>query len=200
MSEDRAVGAVVLAAGASRRYGSPKQLVQIGGRTLPEHALRTAFVAGLAPIVAVVPAWLPRPAALQAADLRWIRNPFPERGMSLSLRLGLRALGDASAAVILLGDQAPIPAASIAALLAARGPRPVVAVTSGGVMAPPILIERAQFHLADELTGDAGLRQLLRSSPALVTAVPIRAHAPDLDVPADLERVAAEVHDPDERR
>ena len=47
--------AVILAAGASTRFGSPKQLARIGGRTLLEQVVATARAAGLDPVVAVVP-------------------------------------------------------------------------------------------------------------------------------------------------
>lgn len=190
MSRDQWVGAVILAAGASRRYGSPKQLVVVDGRTLLEHAIDAAMSSGLAPVVAVVPVWLSRPGRLDDDRLRWIRNPFPERGMSLSLRLGLEALGDeVEAAVILLGDQPRLPEASIGAILAARGERPVVAAAADGILAPPILVERSHFHLVEGLTGDIGLRQLIRANPDLVTAVPVPAHAPDVDTPDDLRRI-----------
>jgi CTP:molybdopterin cytidylyltransferase MocA len=191
MSEDPGVGAVILAAGMSRRYGSPKQLVQIDGRTLLEHVVRIAVDVRLSPVVAVVPAWLSRPSPLRLPDLRWIRNPFPERGIGLSLRLGLAALADdVSAAVILLGDQPGVSGATIAAILSARGHRPVVAATAEGLMAPPVLIEGTHFHLADALPGDVGLRDLLRGDPRLVTTVSVPGHPPDLDAPADLGRVA----------
>src|SRR4029079_10547843 len=85
MQADRSVGAVVLAAGMSRRYGSPKQLAVVDGRTLLEHVIGAARAADLEPVVVVVPVWLAPPAGLHDAGLRWIRNPFPERGMSLSL-------------------------------------------------------------------------------------------------------------------
>jgi len=181
---------VILAAGASRRYGSPKQLVVVDGRTLLEHAIDAAIVAGLAPVVAVVPVWLSRPASLDDAALRWIRNPFPERGMSLSLRLAFEAFSEeVEAAVILLGDQPRMPAASIEAVLAARGRRPLVASESDGILAPPVLIERSHFSLVDGLTGDVGLRQLLRRHPDLVAHVAVAAHPPDLDTPDDLDRL-----------
>jgi molybdenum cofactor cytidylyltransferase len=190
MSGDRSVGAVILAAGASRRYGSPKQLVLIEGRTLLEHAIGAALAAGLAPVVAVVPVWLSRPAALDDDRLRWIRNPFPERGLSLSLRLGFDALGDdAEAALILLGDQPAVPQTSIAAILAARGARPMLAAEAGGILAPPVLIERSQFGLVEALSGDIGFRDLLRANPDLVERVPVPAHPPDLDTPGDLGRI-----------
>jgi molybdenum cofactor cytidylyltransferase len=193
MSEGQTVGAVILAAGASRRYGSPKQLVVLDGRTLLEHAIDAAVWADLRPVVAVVPVWLSRPASLAADWMRWIRNPFPERGMSLSLRLGLEALGDeAEAADILLGDPPRLSASTIAAVLAARGQRPLVASRAGGILAPPVLIERDHFHLVDGLIGDAGLRELLRDRPDLVTTVDLASHSPDLDRPADFDRLTSE--------
>jgi molybdenum cofactor cytidylyltransferase len=193
MKGDRPVGAVILAAGASRRYGSPKQLAVADGRTLLEHAIESAVAADLAPVAAVVPVWLSRPALLDQAWLRWIRNPFPERGMGLSLRLGLDALGDeVSAALILLGDQPRMPAATIASVLAARDDRPIVAALADGVLAPPVLLERTHFHLADGLTRDVGLREVLRANPDLVTPAQVGGHAPDVDIPDDLDRLPPE--------
>ncbi|HLE88622.1 MAG TPA: nucleotidyltransferase family protein [Candidatus Limnocylindria bacterium] len=190
MSEDHRVAAVILAAGASRRYGSPKQLVVVDGRTLLEHAIDTAMEVGLAPVVAVVPVWLSRPARLDDDRLLWIRNPFPERGLSLSLRLAFGSLGDeATAALILLGDQPRVPATTIAALLAARGQRPIVASQADGVLAPPLVIERSHFSLVDGLTGDVGLRQLLHANPELVRPVEVAMHPPDVDTPDDLGRI-----------
>jgi len=190
MGDERPVGAVILAAGASRRYGSPKQLVVVDGRTLLEHAIDAAEAADLAPVVAVVPVWLSRPARLDDDRLRWIRNPFPERGISLSLRLAFDALGDGvGAAVILLGDQPRLEAATIGAVLAARGPQPLIAASAGGVLAPPVLIERSHFSLAAGLTGDVGLRQILAANPELVRVVEVAAHAPDVDTPDDLGRI-----------
>jgi len=193
MSEDRSIGAVILAAGASRRYGSPKQLVIVDGLTLLEHAIAAAAAVDLAPVVAVVPVWLSRPASLADERLRWIRNPFPERGMSLSLRLAFDALGDEiGAALILLGDQPRVPEASIRAVIAARGHRPVVAARASGILAPPVLLERSHFRLVEGLIGDIGLRKLLRDNPELVTAISVAAHPPDLDEPADLHRLAGD--------
>ncbi len=190
MSADGPVGAVILAAGASRRYGSPKQLVVVDGRTLLEHAIAVALEAGLAPVVAVVPVWLSRPARLADERMRWIRNPFPERGLSLSLRLGFEALGEGvAAAVILLGDQPRVPRSTIASVLAARGSAPVIAATAGGILAPPVLVERSHFQLADGLSGDAGLRGWLAAHPELVREVPVAEHPPDVDTPEDLGRI-----------
>lgn len=189
MQRDRSVAAVVLAAGASRRYGSPKQLVVVDGRTLLEHVIGAAMAADLEPVVVVVPAWLSPPTGLDPS-VRWIRNAFPERGLSVSLRIGVGALGaNVPAALILLGDQPGILPSTISAVLGGRGDRPMVAASADGVLAPPVLIERTHFRLVDDLTGDVGLRELLRGHPELVTSVPVPFHAADLDTPEDLGRI-----------
>jgi CTP:molybdopterin cytidylyltransferase MocA len=82
-----------------------------------------------------------------------------------------------------------MPQATISAVLAARGERPVVAAEAGGILAPPVLIESTHFHLVEGLSGDIGLRQLLRDNPDLVTNVPVAAHPPDVDSPGDLRSV-----------
>jgi molybdenum cofactor cytidylyltransferase len=154
-----------------------------------EHVISAALTAELDPVVVVAPAWLSPPAGTDPR-VRWVRNAFPERGMSLSLRLGLGAMAPAvSASLILLGDQPGIPPSTIAAVLGARGDRPVVGAFADGVLAPPILIERTHFHLADGLTGEVGLRDLLRRDPELVTSVAVPAHPADLDTPDDLGRM-----------
>ena len=108
--------------------------------------------------------------------------------MSHSLKLALEMLpASSSAAVILLGDQPTVPLATIRAVLAARGERPLIVARAAGLDAPPVLLERSQFGLVARASGDAGLRSLLREHPELVCAVEIEAHAPDVDTPDDLE-------------
>lgn len=181
------IPAVVLAAGGSRRFGSAKQLALLDGRTLLEHVLERAYEAGLRPIVAVVPIWLSRPASAGEA-LVWVRNPDPARGISHSLRLGLAAVPPgADAAVVLLGDQPTIALATIEAVVAARGQRPIVAAFAEGHPAPPVLLERSAFPLVDGLAGDVGLRELMAAHPELLQTVELGAHAPDVDRQADLD-------------
>lgn len=182
------VAGVILAAGESRRFGGPKQLAVLAGRTLLEHVLELADDAGLDPVVAVVPVWLSRPSALAGSRLRWVRNPFPERGLSHSLRLGFAALSpDVEAAVILLGDQPRLSPAHIAAVVAARGDRPLVATEVDGHAAPPVLVERSHFTVVDMAAGDAGLREVLAAHPEWVQLVAMAIPVADIDTTADLD-------------
>lgn len=180
------VAAVILAAGASSRFGAPKQLARIGGRTMLEAVATTAHAAGLGPVIAVVPPGLTVP-----ADVVPELNDDPAAGMSRSLRLGLAAVpGEVQAAVILLGDQPTLRPASIRQLLEAAGPnRPVIAANAGGRIGPPVLLRREAFVLAEDARGDEGLRAILARRPELVITVDVGEHAPDIDTPADLERL-----------
>lgn len=186
------VAAVVLAAGESRRFGSPKQVATWQGRSLLEHVWERARLAGLRPIVAVVPIWLTRPASLPDVDaLRWVRNPHPERGMSHSLQMGFAALPDTvGAAVILLGDQPTVTVQHLLDLLAARGRSPYVATLSGDVFTAPVLVEHSAFDTVTKPSGDIGLREVLRTNAELVTAVEPDAPFPDIDAPDDLARIS----------
>jgi molybdenum cofactor cytidylyltransferase len=182
------VAAVILAAGESRRFGGRKQLAELNGRTLLEHVLELARAVGLDPLVAVVPAWMGQPNDVDELAPRWIANPDPELGMSHSLRLGFEALPPTSqAAVILLGDQPTLAPATIHALLAARGAKPIVATRAAGLLAAPILVERSHFSIVQEPAGDIGLREIIAAHPEWVQAVDVAAHPPDVDTPGDLE-------------
>ena len=178
--------AIILAAGASTRFGSPKQLAPFGAGTVLDAVVRLARDAGLHPIVVVLPSAIPPPAGVTA-----VVNDAPGKGMSRSLLLGLAALPEeAAAAVILLGDQPTVAPTVVSQLLDARGERPIVAARAAGLLGPPVLLERSAFGMAATTTGDQGLRDLIRGNRHLVTPVEVGEHAPDVDTPADLERMA----------
>jgi molybdenum cofactor cytidylyltransferase len=179
------VAAVILAAGASTRFGSPKQLARVGKGTMLEAVVGIAREAGLHPILAVVPTALDLPAGVVA-----VRNDEPERGMSRSLQLGISSVPPAvEAAVVLLGDQPSLPVASVRAIVAARGTHPIVAASAGGLVLPPVLLERSAFGVVEELSGDIGLREVVRGHPQLVRSVALEAVPQDVDTPADLQQL-----------
>jgi CTP:molybdopterin cytidylyltransferase MocA len=175
--------AVILAAGAASRFGSPKQLARIGGRTLLQIVADVAREAGLQPVIAVVPPGMAVPPTVVP-----VINDAPSEGLSRSLRLGLAAVpAEVGAAVILLGDQPTLAAATIRLVVdAAAGDRPVVAASAAGLVGPPVLLRREAFALAHEAAGDEGLRSILARHPELVTAVEVEEHALDIDTREDL--------------
>ena len=189
MGEPMQVAAVILAAGASTRFGSQKQSARIGDRTMLEAVIAVARDAGLSPVVAVVPPGLAVP-----ADVVPIINGQPHLGISRSLQLGLRALPpEVQAAVILLGDQPTMAADVVRAVVdAERDGRPVVAARAEGHAGPPVLLLRDAFELGAEANGDAGLAPFLAAHPERATFVDVARHAPDVDTLADMDRLTDE--------
>ena len=184
------VAAVILAAGSSTRFGSPKQLARIGHRTMLGAVAAAAADAGMHPVLAVVPSAISVPPGVVP-----VINDEPEAGLSRSLQLGIAAVPvEADAAVILLGDQPTIEASLIREVVGAASPeRPIVATDAGGVLAPPVLLMRAAFDIVDLLHGDAGLRSVLDRRRDSVRTVRVARHEADVDTPADLEALGARI-------
>lgn len=194
--------ALVLAAGSGTRFGGAKLLAAFRGRPLVAHVgttLAEAIAAGtLAGGVAVIPQGDAALAGhLDTAGLRLIPNPRTAAGISSSLQIGLAALGSierppAGAALIVLADQPLLRTSVIAALVAAwqarhSSVRPRYAARPD---APghPVLLDRADWHLADRLAGDRGLGELLDAAAGTVT-LDVPGQNPDVDTPADLTRL-----------
>ena len=189
--------AIVLAAGAASRFGSPKALARLDGRPILEHVLDAVRSAGIEDIVVVLGhAAQEIEDGIDWLDERRVRNPDP-RFLSGSLQVGLAAVADLDppvrGVVIALGDQPRTRPEVIRALIGAarETDRPVVVpryAEGGG--ANPVLLRRSAFELVDEASGDRGLGPLLASDPELVLEVPVAGSNPDIDRPSDLLELA----------
>jgi CTP:molybdopterin cytidylyltransferase MocA len=159
------ISAVVLAAGASTRFGSPKQAVLLGPIVARVRESRE-----VSEVVVVLGAHEVE------SDARVVHCPEWEHGPGASLRCGLAALGDeVEAAVVVLGDGPGIDPRAIDRVVAAwrAGAGERVAASYGGVRLHPLLLARNVW----ELVPDAGLRTL---RAALVPC-------DDLDPPGDVD-------------
>jgi molybdenum cofactor cytidylyltransferase len=181
---------VLLAAGASRRFGSPKQLARIGGQTLLRRMARIALAGRPAGCVVVLGARAERlRRELAGLDVRVVVNSRWRAGLSRSLAAGVAALPpDARAALVLLADQAAIGPADLELLRACwrRAPRRIVAACTEGKFGPPAILPRAVFPALRRLRGDAGARDMLRDPRRGVVGIELPGAALDIDRPSDL--------------
>jgi len=131
------IAAVVLAAGAATRYGSPKQLVYLPAvlERLDETSVDE---------VVVVEGAYPLDGLSLAA--RVVRCPDWERGPGASLRFGLAALGaDVEAALVVLADGPELDPRAVERLIAHRGDAPVVVASYDGTRDHPAVLARAAW-------------------------------------------------------
>lgn len=184
--------AIILAAGAGKRFGEQKLLAELNGTPILQYVLNAAAAAELDPVVVV----LGSDADALVTRLWWrnevrLVNPAPEQGLSSSVRMGLASLtlSDAQRAVVLLGDQPRLAEAQLDVVLATPvdESRPIVVPRYSGVPGNPVLLERAAWPLAAHLTGDVGMAQLFAANPNLVRYVDVDGANPDVDTRTDLE-------------
>ena len=185
------VAGVLLAAGEGKRLGTPKALVELGGRRLVDRGADLLRDGGTAPVLVVTGA---APVTVPGAIL--VPNPDWRTGMGSSLTAGLRALpGECTAAVIALVDQPLIGADAVRRLISAyqAGAELVVAAYHGRARNPVLLARGHWAGVIAAADGDTGARPYLRAHPGLVTLVECGdVGAPDdVDTPEDLARVGA---------
>ena len=190
----RGLRAVILAAGASRRYGSPKQLARYRGETLVARSVRLAQEAG-AEVVCVVLGYRAGPirralreGGATPVGTSTVRNPRWRDGMGRSLACGVRALDRGTRAVLVcLADQPLLEARDLAALVLTwrASPRAMVASRYAGKLGVPAIFPRSHFRALNSLSGDRGAQELLASSHDVI-GVPIPLAAVDIDEPRDL--------------
>jgi molybdenum cofactor cytidylyltransferase len=184
------VAGIILAAGASTRFGQPKQLLDWRGEPFIRVVAKTALSAGLSPVVIVTGANAEQvERAVLDLDVTIVRNPDWENGQSTSIKAGLSivtpsassqgATGDsqktnlsnyggvpqkqAGAAIFLLSDQPHIRPEVLRALVEvhARGLHPIVApLVLEERRANPVLFDRVTFPDLMTLEGDVGGRAI----------------------------------------
>lgn len=181
--------ALVLAAGASRRFGAIKQLARIGEEPMLLHAVRSATAAAdrtwvmLGAHAHELTALLEREPVTVCVNTNW-----PE-GLSSSIRAGIERLPTCCDGILLaLADQALVSAEDCARLARVwrNAPQSIAAARYGSGPGAPAIFPRWLFADLLKLTGDTGARTLLLQHAAKLLEVPMPSAGFDIDTPADL--------------
>ena len=177
---------VVLGAGRSSRFGTPKQLLPFGDTTMLGQVVRNANASDLDRVVVVL--------GRASEELRGsvdfgratvVENTAYGTGCASSLLAGMDAAGeDCEALVLLLGDQPGVRAVFIDSVLAEwRSSRHWASVTSyDGKLGHPFVCARKAFEDLRSLHGDKAVWKLIEAYPERVHRVDIEAPLPpDVD-------------------
>lgn len=195
-SKRLAAAGVILAAGASRRMGRNKMLIQLEGESLLRRAARRALAAGLSPVVVVLGYEVEQARAeLAALSCEVAVNSNFTGPTSTSLHIGLECLGEnVQAAVVILADMVLVSDQMLAALVAHAGQTaaPLVVSRYGDVTAPPLLFRRALFGELMDWTGEGCGKAVVQRhrDEALFVDWPATVLT-DVDTPDDVHGVEA---------
>ncbi|GAB6054351.1 hypothetical protein JCM17960_31710 [Magnetospira thiophila] len=187
------VAVLVLAAGQSRRMGGVnKLLAPLNGKPVLHHVL-DGIPTTLRQDIWIVTGFEAARVrdSLGGQGLHFVHNPRFKDGLSTSLKVGIEALPDDRAGVlVMLGDMPFVQPQTVTALLTCFE-------ESGGICLPmyqghrgnPVLWPRAFFPAIGDLTGDQGARSLLAGHSAQVRTVSVTDDGilRDLDSPRDFE-------------
>jgi molybdenum cofactor cytidylyltransferase len=195
-----AIPGIILAAGASHRFGQNKLLIPLGGHAVLYHALQAALTAPLDPVILVL--GYESNKALQALEelrgspkLRVLKNSHWAQGRAESLKLGLAAVpAHAPGAVVLLGDMPLVTPALIARVAQAfLRAHTLCFPIYRGLPGRPVAIPRELFGEFAQLCGDASGLPILQKYWERAIKIEL---APDeeptqwdIDTPEDLERM-----------
>lgn len=189
----RRVAAIVLAAGASTRFGCPKQLLPIAESTMLEHVLRTVMSAPVDETIVVLGSAAAQIAEHVPAGCRTVWNADWEMGISSSVRAGLEAISPkAEAALFVQADQPNLTRTALERILQAYygTTKAIVVPTCQGQRGTPVLFDRRLFAELSALRGDVGGREVIARFADQV--LPAEIQSPDvfvdIDTPADYER------------
>ena len=191
--ESRVTG-VILAAGASRRLGRPKQLLPYGSGVLLDAVLATARASDFSQIVLTLGG--------AAADVRRlvdtsgcdvVENPDYSTGCSSSIAAAIPAIHpETDVLVLLLADQPGVRTESIRLLLEGRGEREIAVCRYDDGIGHPFAFARSIFPAFAGMHGDKAVWKLLEQRAADVAEVTIPGLIPlDVDSQEDYDNVLA---------
>lgn len=188
----RRVGAILLAAGLSRRMGACKQLLPLGGKTVIARCLESLVAGGAEEVIVVVgPQGDAVAEEASPYPVRTVRTHDPLGDMACSVRTGREALSPTVSGVLVAPCDHPlVTSETVAGLIGAhrRDPVAIIIPSYAGRRGHPTCFPRS---VLDELDETATLRDLIRRDPARLCHLETsdRGVALDMDTPEDYQHI-----------
>lgn len=187
------IGIIILAAGASKRLGYPKQLVHYLGKPLIQRMTEMAVNSSCQPVVVVLGAYGEViESQINNYDLNIVFNQDWSIGMASSIQCGLNKIQaiapNLDGVIIMLCDQPFVSTELINQLVAEYRTKQSLIVASeyNNVLGVPALFAQSLFAELINLEGDIGARKLIQGYGDKVLSIPFERGEVDLDTQGDL--------------
>jgi molybdenum cofactor cytidylyltransferase len=191
------VAIVILAAGASRRLGMPKQLLQYKGQSLLIRAVYAALEASPYRLIVICGAHEREVTGeMDIVGVEIIRNIEWQEGIASSIRCSMTELmkdTNAGGVLFMVCDQPHVSSALLASMMQTQQHTgmPIVACSYGGGLGIPALFHKKFFTELAALTGDAGAKNIIRKHDGIIAIQPFAAGAIDIDTVIDYSSLLA---------
>jgi molybdenum cofactor cytidylyltransferase len=190
------VGAVVLAAGDSSRFGQPKQLAIFQGEPFVRRIVTAAQDAGCQPIVIVIGANAAqiKPAMLEL-PVSIVEHTDWSNGLGSSIAMGVKhamtIVSDLDAAILVTCDQPFVNANALGQLiqLHLQNGKPIVASAYADTLGVPALFDRSCFGELLRLSGDSGAKGIILARRHDVVVFDFPPAGVDIDTAVDYEKL-----------
>ena len=193
------IGAVILAAGESSRFGRPKQLVQFRGKSLVRRVVDAAKDANCSAIVVVLGSKREQiERELKETDAIVAENQDWRRGIGSSIRVGVESAvnqaPDIEAIVLLTCDQPFLKTDTIERLIATREKtgKAIVASSYSETLGVPALFDRSCFQELLALDDETGAKAIILSNRERVAELLFPEGKIDIDTAADYKKLTAQ--------
>jgi molybdenum cofactor cytidylyltransferase len=194
--QNKEIGLIILAAGASRRMNQPKQLLEFEGQTLLRRAVETAVETVYRPVVVVLGANFEKmKAAIENLPVAVVFNEGWPEGLSSSIKKGLEKLleiaPEISAVLLTLADQPYVTTAHLDRFAERfdQTESPVIAARYNEADGVPALFAREIFDDFDKLSGDKGARMIIEKHRPALSTIALPEAAFDIDTPQDFAKL-----------
>ena len=196
MSSPSTTGLILLAAGASRRLGQPKQLLEYQNKTLLQHTIDVAHTIPCELCVLVLGSNAQQiEAQTELRDFRMVLNSEWKEGIAGSIRTGLSELlihaPDVEDVLILLSDQPHLHTDFLKKLVVehARSPVGITASSYADQIGVPAIFNRKFFDELLTLKGDKGAKKIIMKYSEQVTLIPFEGGETDIDTKEDYDQL-----------